>query len=309
MLGGFRRPAQNDQGASAEGAMIAAKSAAANLPDLLVEAKRVAATVSAGWHGRRRAGPGETFWQFRPFDFGEPARRIDWRRSARDDTLLVREREWEAAHTVLLWVDRTASMRVRSRMADVSKEQRAVVLLLALAELLGRGGERIGLADGPPPSARRDAADRIAEALAETETEGAAARPKLINVKRHADVVLIGDFLDPLGEWAETFRTLAARGTRTHLVQVLDPAEEQFPFGGRTRFVDPESGLAFLVGKAEAWRTSYQDTLAAHKAALATEARRLGSSLIVHHTDHSLAPALLALRSALAGERDGNAGA
>ena len=95
---------------------------------------------------------------------------------------------------------------------------------------------------------------------------------------------------------------LASRGARTHLVQVLDPVEERFPFGGRTRFVDPESGLAFLVGKAEAWATGYRETLAAHKAGLQQEARRLGSGLIVHHTDASAAPALLSLRAALAGD-------
>jgi len=282
--------------------MLTAKAAAANLPDLLVEAKRVAASVAAGWHGRRRPGPGETFWQFRPFDFGEPARRIDWRRSARDDTLLVREREWEAAHTVLLWVDRTASMRARSRLATTSKEQRAVVLLLALSDLLGRGGERIGLVGGPPPTARRNAADRIAEDLAETGLGGSL--PQVEAVRRNSDVVLVGDFLDPLEEWAVVFGTLAARGARAHIVQVLDPVEERFPFDGRTRFVDPESGLAFLVGKAEAWAAGYRDTLAAHKTALATEARRLGSQLIVHHTDVSAAPALLALRAALAGDRE-----
>ena len=290
-------------GAAPHDAMLTAKAAAANLPDLLVEAKRVAATVAAGWHGRRRAGPGETFWQFRPFDFGEPARRIDWRRSARDDTLLVREREWEAAHTVLLWVDRTASMRARSRLAVASKEERAVVLLLALADLLGRGGERIGLAGGPPPSSRRDAADRIAEALGQSDAERST--PVLQNVRRHTDVVLIGDFLDPLETWAPVFQLLAGQGARTHLVQVLDPVEERFPFDGRTRFVDPESGLAFLVGKAEAWATSYRDTLAAHRDALRGHARRLGSSLIVHHTDRPAAPALLLLRAALSGETDG----
>lgn len=285
------------------GAMLAAKAAAANLPDLLVEAKRVAAAVSAGWHGRRRAGSGETFWQFRPFDFGEPARRIDWRRSARDDILLVREREWEAAHTVLLWVDRTASMRARSRLATASKEERGVVILLALADLLGRGGERIGLLGGPPPTSRRNAADRIAEAMAEAGTS-TAARPFLGGLRRHADVVLIGDFLDPIDEWGETFRTLAANGARTHMVQVLDPVEERFPFGGRNRFVDPESGLSFLVGKAEAWRTSYVETLAAHKSVLADAARRLGSSLIVHHTDRPAAPTLLTLSGALSGDHD-----
>jgi uncharacterized protein (DUF58 family) len=282
-----------------------ARQLASNLPDLLVEAKRVAATVASGWHGRRRAGPGETFWQFRPFEYGEPARRIDWRRSARDDTLLVREREWEAAHTVLMWVDRSASMRARSRLAAVSKEERAVVLLLGLADLLGRGGERIGLVGGPAPTARRDAADRIAQGLSEVGDTGAI--PSLDAVRRNADVVLIGDFLDPLERWQGAFQTLAGRGARTHLVQVLDPAEERFPFDGRTRFVDPESGLAFLVGKAEAWRQSYRETLAAHKDALARAGRRLGSGLIVHHTDQSAAPALLSLRSALAGERDGMA--
>ena len=33
---------------------------------------------------------------------------IDWRRSASSDNLFVREREWEAAHTVWLWVDLSA---------------------------------------------------------------------------------------------------------------------------------------------------------------------------------------------------------
>ena len=266
----FRRP--EPEGAAPAEAMLAAKAAAANLPDLLVEARRVSATVAAGWHGRRRAGSGETFWQFRPFDFGEPARYIDWRRSARDDTLLVREREWEAAHTVFLWVDRTASMRARSRLAMASKEERGIVLLLALADLLGRGGERIGLLGGPPPSSRRDAADRIAEALA---TDVAMSpEPPLHGVRRHADVVLIGDFLDPMSALEPTFSTLAGYGARTHLVQVLDPAEERFPFDGRTRFVDPESGLAFLVGKAEAWR----DRLPGHTRRPQGGARRRGAT-------------------------------
>ena len=102
-----------------------------------------AATVAAGWHGRRRAGPGEDFWQFRPFMSGESMRGIDWRRSARDETLYVREREHENAHTVWLWADPSPSMLYKSAGATVSKESRALVLALALAELLSRSGERI----------------------------------------------------------------------------------------------------------------------------------------------------------------------
>ena len=82
------------------------------MPRLILEARRIAATVIHGLHGRRRAGPGENFWQYRRFLSGEPARRVDWRRSARDGILYVREQEWEAAHTVWIWPDRSPSMHV-----------------------------------------------------------------------------------------------------------------------------------------------------------------------------------------------------
>ena len=113
---------------------------AARLPSLVVAAKQIAQSVMYGVHGRRRAGPGENFWQFRPFISGEPATGIDWRRSAREDRAYVREREWEAAHTVWLWVDRSASMRFASPLAQASKIERGVVLGLALSYVSGYEG-------------------------------------------------------------------------------------------------------------------------------------------------------------------------
>ena len=92
------------------------------LPDLLIEAKRIAATVSHGIHGRRRAGSGETFWQFRQLQANDDAQLIDWRRSASSDHLYVREREWEAAHTMWLWPDLSPSMAFRSHIAPISKK-------------------------------------------------------------------------------------------------------------------------------------------------------------------------------------------
>jgi len=123
-----------------------AQSLADTLPELLVEARRIAANVTAGWHGRRRAGPGETFWQFRPFLSGEAAQQVDWRRSARDDNLYVREREWEAAQTIWVWADLSASMRFQSRQAAASKRDRALLLMLALTYALNEAAERVGLA-------------------------------------------------------------------------------------------------------------------------------------------------------------------
>ena len=118
---------------------------AAAMPRLIMEARRVAATIIHGLHGRRRAGPGENFWQYRRFMSGEPAARVDWRRSARDDHLYVREQEWEAAHTVWIWPDRSASMMFKSGLAQETKLERTLVIAFALAEVLIEGGERVGI--------------------------------------------------------------------------------------------------------------------------------------------------------------------
>src|SRR6478672_3769673 len=117
-------------------ATVGARKLADAMPRLVLEARRVAATVIHGLHGRRRAGPGENFWQYRRFMSGEPASQVDWRRSARDDFLYVREREWEASHTVWIWADRSPSMAFASALATENKLDRALVIAFALAEVL-----------------------------------------------------------------------------------------------------------------------------------------------------------------------------
>ena len=150
-----------DRSPSTRGSLTEAKGIAEAMPDMLIEARRVATTVLAGWHGRRTSGRGETFWQFRPFVTGEAASSIDWRRSARDEHLFVRQTEWEAAHTLWLWADLSPSMDFRSRLAPTTKRHRATVLTLALAELLAVAGERIGLLGASDPILARNAAERI----------------------------------------------------------------------------------------------------------------------------------------------------
>lgn len=273
------------------------RTVAASLPDLLVEARRIAVTVAAGWHGRRQPGPGETFWQFRPFVPGESSNRIDWRRSARDDHLYIRELEWEAAHTVWMWADLSPSMAFHSDLAPVSKRDRALTLLLALSELLASSGERIGLLDLTKPTASRDAAERVATALSHFAEP--VALPDTASVKRFSDVVLFADLLDPIDVIEDWVRRLASNGARGHLVQILDPVEETFPFAGRTEFLDPETGLRVVAGRAETWRQAYVDRLAARRERLSHIVGPLGWSHIVHHTDRPASEPLLALHHRL----------
>lgn len=276
-----------------------ARSLAARLPELLVAARRVAANVMLGLHGRRTSGPGETFWQFRPYMPGEPARRIDWRRSARDHHLYIREREWEASQTVWLWADLSASMDFKSTLSSTTKLDRAVILMLALADLLARGGERVGLPGLSEPKLGRDAAERFADAL--VRSGPTMDWPRLDRIGRFSEVVILGDFLGETDAIREQLRAIAGRGAKLHLLQIFDPAEETFPYEGRMEFRDPESGATWLTERAGSVRAGYAARLAAHREAIAGQAQQAGFSFGVHHTDRPAAEGLLFLTARLSG--------
>ena len=278
-----------------------AEQVASSLPPLLVAADRVASTVSQGVHGRRRVGQGETFWQFRRYQWGDATQTIDWRQSAKSQPVYVRENEWEAAQSVWLWRDSSASMDYRFSRNGVTKGARADLLFLALASLLLRGGEHIAaLGTGTPPRSGRGALHRLA-AMVEADAAAAgpqAARsglPKVEALPRYAHVVWIGDFLSPLAEVKATIDGFARRGLRGHLLQVLDPAEETLPFSGRIRFEGTEQEGHALIGRVESVRDEYKDLMRNHRQGLMALAQAMEWTFAVHHTDHSPEAALLAL--------------
>ncbi|WPZ12827.1 DUF58 domain-containing protein [Nitratireductor rhodophyticola] len=281
-------------------ALVRARARAALMPDLLVDARRVANNVIAGWHGRRKRGIGENFWQFRPYVEGEAVSRIDWRRSARDDHLYVRDREWEAAHTVWLWSDPSPSMLYQSSLAPTAKEARALVLTFALAELLSRSGERIAWPGVTDPFSARNGAERLAAQL--LHTPDLPARPDLLQIRRFSDVVLASDFLDPVEETIAWLDQLASRGARAHLIEIADPAEESFPYAGRTEFADPETGEKLTAGRAEMLADDYRRLYLARREELAGWCKRLGWSYTVHHTDRPAAQVLVAVHNAMSAD-------
>ncbi|MCT8971920.1 DUF58 domain-containing protein [Microbaculum marinisediminis] len=275
----------------------------ARMPELLLQARFVSNTVAHGIHGRRRAGPGETFWQFRHFQSGEPAKRVDWRRSARDDHLYVREKEWEAAHTVWIWLDRSPSMYFGSSLGQCRKIDRAVVMALALIDLLIRGGERVGLVGLLRPTAQRHAVERAAVAIArEPLTDDA--MPTDAPYGPFSELIAIGDFLEPLGDIESALAAIAGRKVHGHLAQILDPVEEAFPFTGRTEFHDPTLGLRYVAGRAETVREAYRARMAQRRDRLKAVAGRIGWSQLVHHTDRPAQEPVLALHARLSGGND-----
>ena len=273
-----------------------ARSLSATMPRLILEARRVAATVIHGLHGRRRAGTGENVWQFRRFISGEPASRVDWRRSARDDHLYVREQEWEAAHTVWIWPDRSPSMVFASALVWETKLDRALVIAFALAEVLVEGGERVGIPGLMRPSASRNIIEKMAEIMVH-DASARAGLPPSFAPSPQSEVLVLSDLWSPIADVHSTIAQLSANGAHGHVVQIVDPAEETCPFSGRVEFFDPEDGHSITVGRAEAWREDYQKRLERHRAEIRAETDRLGWSFIIHRTDRPATELLLKLHA------------
>lgn len=273
------------------------------LPPLLAEAEMLAATVMLGEHGRRRAGLGDEFWQYRPAHQGDSARMIDWRRSARSDAHFVREREWQAAQSVTLWVDPSKSMSFSGDRGRAAKGDRAKLLALALAVLLLRGGERAGLAGMAAPRAGRSQMLRLAARLSGAEDGEDFGAPETEGMVSHGRAVFLSDFFGNLAGVEAGLARAADRGVKGVLMQILDPAEEEFPFAGRTIFESMGGSVRFETQQAGDLRARYLARLAERKDRLSTLARAVGWHFTTHHTGQPAQSALLWAYGALQGGR------
>ncbi|MFT7044756.1 MAG: hypothetical protein ACJAYH_000011 [Celeribacter sp.] len=271
------------------------------LPDLLAKADQLARTLMMGGHGRRRAGNGSEFWQYRPAEAGDPARSIDWRRSGQSDGFFVREQEWQAAQSVHLWCDQSASMQFSSLKDHTTKRDRAGLLTMALSILLMNGGERVTLdALGIPPRSGTQQLRRIAQALCAPQNEEHG-RPDAAPYLPKARSVMMSDFLGPLDGVEAAVALASERGIRGVLFQVLDPAEETFPYQGRTVFTSMGGGVSHETLRAGDLKARYLERLAARKDALQNLARHAGWQFTSHHTDTPARVGLLWLFQALEG--------
>lgn len=277
-----------------------AEGIAAALPPLMADAEHLAATVLLGAHGRRRAGMGDEFWQYRPAMAGDAARSVDWRRSARSDAHFVQEKEWQAAQSVLMWVDNAKSLDFASDKKLTTKADRAKLLSLATAILLMRGGERVALAAmGTPPRSGEAQLSRIAQTLADGGDQPDYGAPDIKGMLPHSRAMFVSDFMGDFPAVSAQLTKATDRGVKGVLLQILDPQEEAFPFDGRTIFESMGRSVRHETLKAGELRDRYLERLAARKAELADLARATGWQYMCHHTNEPAQGALLWVFGAL----------
>jgi uncharacterized protein (DUF58 family) len=277
------------------------------LPPLLVRAEKVAASIILGVHGRKAAGPGESFWQYRAYGFGDSTQRVDWHRSARSDKVYIRENEWESANTLWVWANTGPRMDYKSHLSTSSKLDRAQIIALAMASLAMRGHERVGALGSPRSAAHgRMALMRVAEWVAEKRD---AATPAIAARQRRAAVLLVSDCLQSIADIRRSWTTLAEAGLKGHIVQIADPAEETLPFDGRNEFLGLDTSATYLARKTESLRAAYVKAYGDHRQQLRDLARSLGWTFTVHRTDEAPSRCLLPLYTHISGAVRSNAAA
>jgi len=278
-----------------------AEAALTGVPALMLSAERLAAAATPGAHGKRRAGTGEDFWQYRPAAPGDTARSIDWRRSARSDAQFVRDREAEVAQSAVIWVSGAAGMDFSGAATRPRKADRANLLALALALALLGSGERVALA-GQPPRTGRLQAERMGQALvARTRLDVDEDMPPAEALRPGQRVILFDDFLgDPAPALAYLQRA-AGLGVQGAMLQVLDPDEQGFPYSGAVLFRSGSGVLRHDTRDAAGLREAYLARLAERREMLSRAALQAGWHFGTHDTAVPPAQALMWLWSVLEG--------
>ncbi|HMC95190.1 MAG TPA: DUF58 domain-containing protein, partial [Polyangia bacterium] len=206
--------------------------------------------------------------------------------------------EWEAAHTVWLWPDRSPSMAFASKQARDSKLERALIVTFALAELLVAGGERVGVPGLMNPTSSRSVIDKMAQVMLHDDAARLSLPPSFVP-SALAEIVVLSDFWSPIPDITTMLAGLSASGAHGTLVQIVDPAEESFPYSGRVEFVEPEGFGVITAGRAERWADDYVARVALHRDQIRAETNKLDWLFSTHTTSRSAAELLLFLHGGM----------
>ena len=235
------------------------------IPSLYVKADRIANTIWEGIHNRNKDGLGDNFWQFRKYEYGDPAHLIDWKKTAKSNETFIQEKELQTLQNFVIWRDTSKSMNFRSSESIDTKLYRANLFTLALTIILSKSGENIVL-NGLKSKLLKggNAVNFVSNHINEKVTDSYKSSPNVNEIKNNSDVILIGDFLNNIIETEKTIKELSNRGINGIIIQILDPAERFFPYKGRINFNGLEGEQNILIGKAESVRNDYKKAIKIH---------------------------------------------
>ena len=269
-------------------------------------ARTIVSGFQTGVHRSPHRGAGEDFAKHRDYQQGDDVRYLDWKLYARTDRLHVREFEERSNLQCYLVVDTSASMDFAEE-GGVTKSRYAAFLAAALAHLMLRSGDAVGLATSGadsklllPPRSRRGHLHDLLLHLERMKPAGSGAVADALDrvggaMSRRGRVVLISDLLeeDAGAALVASAGRLRARGDEVIVMRVLTPAESGERAPGAGLFFDPEKPGQELAATPEA-DAGYARRVAAYYDSIADRLRERGVEYVPLSTAQPLEEALVA---------------
>lgn len=236
-----------------------------DIPDLMLQAEAIVnAIVSDGGHAHKQAGPGENFWQFRPYEPQDRPQDIDWRQSAKNDGLYIRDKEKQNAQTVYIWCAHGPSMDYQSDNTHPIKQTTAHLICLCLALLVIRKYDKVAILGSElKPSSSLQTFYKHAEYLENAPPQDLGALNQY-TIQKNSTLLCIGDFLEDSAFIEKALSSVSHIKNTCHLIQVLDPAEITLPFEGRITFQDSAHDTVTTIDHIGSIRDTYQERIQTH---------------------------------------------
>ena len=270
---------------------LVAEAGADSLPELLLQAHAVANMPIPGEHRTQRSGQGDQFWQFRPYSSQDRPQDIDWRQSGKGDQIFIRQKQKQNVQSVLFWCNPHASMDYTSSSRRPTKREAAHILTLALAIMMQRAGEHIGVAGQHKTGRSESMLNDLGEALISKDALSLYALPGVV-ARAQSALVLCSDFIEDAALGRVTLNALAPRFSTGVVIQVLDPAEMDLPWRGRVIFEDGISSLRESIHNVSSVREAYRQKIQNHIAQYKKICDAIGWMHVVHRTDQPYAATL-----------------
>lgn len=279
-----------------------AEEISSSLPALMMQAEKIAASAMHGEHAQRKSGTGEKFWQYRPYHSGDRPQDIDWRQSGKTDHIFIKQREWQTTQRTYFWCASGKGMQFSSSKKLPTKQEAAQVLTLALALLMTRAEDQVGIFGDPKTGRSEHTIEKIARILHENFYGSNAPLPEtaLFIPPAHSALVMAGDFLAPLPVIESGFSVLSGNIKNAMVLQVLDPSEISLDFSGRVLFEGLQKSDSETIDSVSGIRAAYQKRMADHIESIKTLCRDHGWFYILHRTDQDASETLRNIWESLA---------
>lgn len=259
-----------------------AKKISSNLPGLLFELEKTRSTYK-GISKQKKYGLGEEFWEFKSYQMGDPLNKIDWKKSAKNQKLIIKNNELENSKRIWIWIDKSVSMNYRFSKNTETKLDRAIVLSIVLVDIFLRSGEKVGIIGSKLGIKKGNESflDLSVSILSDK------LKPLDRRVKKGDYVIFLSDFIDDPNILRKNFISLSDCTYDALLVQVLDLSELTFPFVGKKQFYDPKSGIHRLITKSENMKETYKEEMRFHNEKLENICKKLGWQFLRNITNES----------------------